>query len=307
MVEDRGTVRLGACPACNAPGRAEFGRRGELELWRCSACGLVYSDPQPRGLVAEKYTQTYDLAAHFGEWEERKTVLYERRFDWLPAPAEGADRVCDVGCADGQFLGLAAQRGWRPFGIELNPPAAAAARARGIEVYEGWFEDAEDLPWGQFDLVTAWDCIEHTPEPAEFAGRLARLLRPGGVLALTTLNVRSLVARAFRMRWSMVVEDHYTYWDLPSLRGLVNAAGLEVVSQHSFGLGRDFVTWVDALASRRSSSGEASPEASVGEAAPAAARWDARGVTVKAENAVNRVLDRTSTGVGQSLLARRPG
>lgn len=296
-------MRLDACPACGAVGRTSYGTRQGLRLWRCEICGLIYSDPQPRGIVAERYKETYDLAQHFGALKERKTVLYERRFSWLPRPSSDAKRICDVGCADAQFLKLARERGWEPHGVEPNPPAAAAARREGVDVHEGWFEELEDLPWGTFDLVTAWDCIEHTPEPHEFAQRLVKLLRPGGAVALTTLNVQSLVARAFGMRWSMVVEDHYTYWDLSSLRSLMESVGLKVVEQHTFGLGRDFVTWIDRLAAGRPG-GRAGGAQSPGPRTTGG--WDARMTTIRVEEAVNAALDRTGTGVGQSLLAYLP-
>ena len=40
----------------------------------CSACGLVYLDPQPRQAVRERYLADYDLAEHFAPWEGRKRV-----------------------------------------------------------------------------------------------------------------------------------------------------------------------------------------------------------------------------------------
>lgn len=296
MTPTSGSQWLGHCPACGQTRRDAAGKRAGLRLWRCAQCGLRHSDPQPRGEVEEKYLREYDLAEHFGAWEDRKRVLYERRFEALPAPRAGADRICDVGCADGQFLVLARGRGWAPTGIELNPPAAAKARERGLEVHEGMFEVAEDLPWGRFDLVTAWDCIEHTPQPAAFARRLVRLLAPGGTLALTTLNADALVARVFGMRWSMIVADHYTYWDPGSLRALLEASGLAVERQESFGLGRDFVTWVDALARGRRSGAAV--------AAPGRSGWDASGAVVRLEALLNMALRRLNAGVGQLVVAR---
>jgi SAM-dependent methyltransferase len=243
--------------------------------------------------VLRRYREEYDLDAHFAAWRERKSILYQRRLDGLPSPRPGADRICDVGCADGQFLTLARERGWHPFGVELNPPAAARSRALGIEVREGLFEEIDDLPWGAFDLVTAWDSIEHTPDPARFAERLGRLARPGGTVAITTLNIRSLAARVFRMRWSMIVEDHFTYWQGSSLRRLLADAALDVVHQHHFGLGRDFVAWLDRDSPPQSGNG--------GEGG----RWDSRRVVLRAETLVNGLLDRTGAGVGIAVHARR--
>lgn len=290
-------MTLGHCPACGSLDSTPFARNRTLDLYRCRHCSLVYSDPQPRGSVRFKYLEEYDLAEHFGAMASRKRVLFERRWRRLPAPSPGRNRLCDVGCADGQFLKLAASRGWEPFGVEMNPPAAACARGVGATVFEGVFEEIENLPWGTFDLVTSWDSLEHTPEPRGFAERLVRLLAPGGVLALTTLNRRSLAWLIFRMRWSMVAEGHFTYWDRRSLSGLFESLGLRIVDSEIFGLGRDFVKLFDRV--RR---GPAPP----GSKALQSAGWDVNPLVLNIENLLNVAFRTVGGGVGIGLTLRRP-
>jgi 2-polyprenyl-3-methyl-5-hydroxy-6-metoxy-1,4-benzoquinol methylase len=270
-------------------------------LHRCTACGLVFSDPQPREEVERRYRETYDLAAHFGAREPRKTLLYERRLARLPSPSAGHDRLCDIGCADGQFLELARDAGWQVCGVELNPPAVKRTRTRGIEVFEGSLEAIEDLPWRSFDLVTSWDVLEHTAQPREFAERAARLLAPGGWLALTTLNRRSLAFRVFGTNWSMVVPDHFTYWDMRSLRSLFTSLGLIVIRQETFGLGRDFVQWMD----RFSRSGRAREGPDPGNGVQAGG-WDTSPGVVLLERALNAGFRRLGGGVGLEMLLRAP-
>ena len=289
-------VPLGHCPACESRDRTAFATVRGLQLRLCQQCGLVYTDPQPRRRVLAKYLREYDLAAHFGAVSERKRVLFESRLQRMPSPRPGANRLCDVGCGDGQFLELARSYGWETYGIELNPPAATEARKRGATVVEGALERLHDLPWESFEVVTAWDAIEHTPEPRAFAGRLADLAVPKGQVFLTTLNRRSLVARLFSTGWSMVVEDHFTYWDAGSLNRLLDAAGLSVVETRFFGVGRDFVRWLDrALA--------------VSEARPGAPRfggrrdWATLRPVLALERLVNRALDATGAGVGIEIRA----
>ena len=289
---------LGACPACLETRRRPWFRHPRLTLWVCARCGLGYSDPQPREFVEQRYLHEYDLAEHFGDLEARKAALIDRRLGELGPPTRGR-RLLDVGCADGQFAAAAQARGWRAAGVELNPPAAQRARERGIEVMEGHLEDVEPAG-GSFDLITAWDVIEHVPEPRPFAAKIARLLATDGRVVVTTLNRRALVARAFRGRWSMVVEDHFTYWHARSLRYVFETAGLQSVSTSSFGLGRDFVTWLDR-APRVPGAGAARQGDGAGRPA---AGWDTRPVVLAAENALNRVLDASALGVGIQMSFR---
>jgi len=294
------TDRLSKCPACGDDRSRRHGVRDTLVLVKCLGCGLVYSDPQPRESVHRRYLEQYDLAAYFVPMAPRKRVLFERRLKRLPKPWLGRDRLCDVGCADGQFLELARSYGWRPYGIEMNPPAADRAKARGATIFEGMFEESEDLPWGSFNLVTCWDCLEHTPEPRLFAERLTRLLAPDGILALTTLNRRSLARAVFKMNWSMVCEDHFTYWDYDSLTRLFKTQGLIVIDRENFGLGRDFVKVIDRLRRTRRDAAPL-PVSSKAEAGG----WDIQPMVLMAENVLNRVFQITGGGVGIGLTLRR--
>ena len=190
----------------------------------------------------------------------------------------------------------------------MNPPAAEAARRRGATVWLGVLEEIEDLPWGTFDVVTSWDVLEHTPDPRPFSERLARLLAPGGTLAVTTLNHDSLVRACFGWRWSMICDDHFTYWNQRSLRLLFEAQGLRQTHARSFGLGRDFVAAIDRLAGRGRPAAAASPTRTRAQGATEAAAtgWDVHPVVLGAEAMVNTALDLAGAGVGVEASFRKP-
>lgn len=90
--------------------------------------------------------------------------------------------VLDVGCGTGKAAMPLAQRGIRVLGVEIDPRMAAVARSHGLAVevaaFEGWPDNDR-----RFDLITcgqAW----HWVDPVRGAAKAARLLRPGGHLAL---------------------------------------------------------------------------------------------------------------------------
>ncbi len=292
---------LRGCPGCGASDATWHGSRGELCLMRCATCDLIYSNPQPVESVTKKYLHEYDLAAHFAEVEQRKRVLFDRRLRSLgPPPFDGA-RLCDVGCGDGLFLQMAAAVGWDPFGIEMNPPAADVARQRGAVVFQGTAEEVEDLPVGSFDVVCSWDAIEHTPTPREFAKRISALVRPdGGRVVLSTLNTNSLVAKITGMRWRMIGEGHFTYWNERSLTQLHRAVGLDVTSVEFFGLGRDLVALLDRLRPARVGAVPAT-----GGPPGAGSSWDTKSPVLIAERTANVLLDRTRLGVGIVVQSRQ--
>lgn len=296
-------MTLGKCPACGVAERSRWYSHERMQLWVCRGCGLGYSDPQPVGVVEERYLSGYDLAEYFGTLEARKGVLNERRLDRLPQLGPGRT-LLDVGCGDGQFAAAALSRGWAAAGIELNPPAAEKARKRGVEVHQGHVEEI-DMADRTYDTVTSWDVIEHVPNPRRFIEKLASFVSPGGTIVVTTLNRRSLVARAFRGRWSMIVEDHYTYWDRNSLAAAFDTVGLPIAESSSYGLGRDFVAGVDRW--RGVAKNRADPDGKATGPSSPSGQWDVNPVVLAAERTLNRFLDRFSLGVEIEVVVQSIG
>jgi 2-polyprenyl-3-methyl-5-hydroxy-6-metoxy-1,4-benzoquinol methylase len=294
-----------ACPGCKGRDQRLVGRKGSLVLWECRACTLVFTHPQPTMQVERKYLEEYDLATHFAAVAPRKRVLFSRRLKLLAEQRRGlGSRLCDVGCAGGQFLELARGDGWEAFGIEMNPPAAKRARETGAIVFEGALEQLDSLPWGTFDAVTCWDVLEHTPSPRLFVEKLSHLLAPEGVLVVTTLNWNAIVRRSLGMRWSMIVEDHFTYWTDHALRRLMEREDLQCLASETFGLGRDLVWPIDRVAATIRSARRHGNSA--GNVRWPDQIWDTHPAVLGVETAANIVLRAIGAGVGLlATFARR--
>lgn len=108
--------------------------------------------------------------------------------------ALAGSRVLDVGCGGGLLAEALARAGASVTGIDLAPGMIEVARlhaAEGALAIDYRVAAAEDVaratPQG-FDVVTCMEMLEHVPEPAAMTATLARLLRPGGALFVSTLN-----------------------------------------------------------------------------------------------------------------------
>ena len=103
------------------------------------------------------------------------------------AGVRAGDRVLDVGCGPGNISAIAASRGASVVGVDLSEEmlSVAAELHPGIEFRRG---DAEELPFdfGTFDAVVGNLVILHVGDSERAAAEFARVLRPGGRLALTT-------------------------------------------------------------------------------------------------------------------------
>jgi len=197
-------------------------RHAAHHLVRCSACSLVFAGREPTG---------EELADYYRDYPVRDTltrvtaVRYDELLDGFE-PYRVTNRIIDVGCGAGLFLERAALRGWEVHGTEYGALAVGACRARGIGIIEGPLAPANYAP-PLFDVVCSFEVIEHVVRPREELDRMVRILRPGGLLYLTTPNFDCLARRFTPDDWSVVnYPEHLTYFTPRTLRRMAREAGL---------------------------------------------------------------------------------
>lgn len=135
-------------------------------------------------------------------------------------------RLLDVGCASGLFLLQARQAGWDITGIEPNEVLCEDARNNfnGAEVQCTTLEMARLQ--SDFDAITAWDVLEHVPDPQLFLQLCRSLLRTSGYLFLNVPDLDSRQARILGPRWPLLLPEHLNYFNRESLTLCAERAGL---------------------------------------------------------------------------------
>ena len=245
-----------ACRACGSRQLEFLGRkRGEFiardfEFHRCRDCGLIFVEPFSGFAI---YNDAYyrgdgpdpfvDYETEYRDWHRSDRGL---EFDDMARIAEerlrdqetkgqkdpGPLRWMDFGCGAGGFLKYLRERGTlagRPLelaGHDLGSYAEQLARVDGFRILD--LEQVAREPAARYDVISLIEVIEHLPEPAPALASIARLLKPGGLLLLTTGNMSSPAARRHGIHYRYCApEIHVSLFNPDCLARLYRSVGLE--------------------------------------------------------------------------------
>jgi SAM-dependent methyltransferase len=139
-------------------------------------------------------------------------------------------RLLDVGCGDGYLTTKFAKRAREVVGLDPDAKMLAAARTLHAKPNVRFDEGAaEQLPYADaaFERVVAVSVVEHFRDPAAGLKEMARVLKPGGVLALSVDSLLPENSPATFRTWHASRYHVTTYFHLDQILDLIRAAGLQ--------------------------------------------------------------------------------
>ena len=174
----------------------------------------------------------YREAAH----EVSQSYLLEPIKELLKGVPSGA-KVLDLGCGNGSFISLFQDRGWKLYGSDFSPSGIEIAR-RTFPGIEFFLADASS-PTGEIlervglvDVIVSTEVIEHLYDPKGFFRNAHGLLKPGGILVLTTpyhgylknlmLAVTGQMDQHFTVLWD---HGHIKFWSRKTLTEALQEIG----------------------------------------------------------------------------------
>jgi 2-polyprenyl-3-methyl-5-hydroxy-6-metoxy-1,4-benzoquinol methylase len=136
----------------------------------------------------------------------------------------------EIGSAYGFFLELVRDDFPKILGLDLTDEGVRYSRDElGLPAVQADFLDY-DFGSEQIDVVCMWDTIEHLRRPDLYLEKIASLTQPGALLALTTGDIESHVARFRKEHWRMIIPPvHVHYFSKRSITQLLNNYGFDVI------------------------------------------------------------------------------
>ncbi len=203
----------------------------------CARCGCVQGIPDETFVREINAIYTSYAIYHQSQGEEqtafdtctgaaapRSRRLLSRFLERVKLPMTG--RMLDVGCGNGATLKAFShiRPAWSLVGTELNEKYRSDVEA--IAGQDGFYTSALEAVPGDFDLISMIHVIEHVVNPLELLKGLRSKLRPGARLLVEVPSYR-------QNPFELLIADHRTHFDAPSLSLLLERAGyaVEVVAE----------------------------------------------------------------------------
>ena len=229
-------VDLGSAPPSNAYLTEQKLKAPEkwfpLRVLVCEQCWLVQT---------EDFAQAHELCdaeyAYFSGFSSSWLAHSERYVtDMVARLGLNADsHVVEVAANDGYLLQYVKVRNIPCTGVEPTASTAAAARAKGIPIVQGFFgvrlAEALVAQGKQADLTAANNVLAHVPDINDFVSGFARLLKPQGVATFEFPHLLKLIAEN---QFDTIYHEHFSYLSLTAVNRIFATNGLSVfdVEEH---------------------------------------------------------------------------
>lgn len=199
-----------------------------FQVVECTHCHLRTLFPiPPAQAIEEAYTRVKD--DEYMTIEPSREIAFTKLLKRLESFVKPPGKLLDVGCYTGVFPMIAQRAGWNAYGIEPSAWAASVAEKRLTGKITRGYLSPTSFPTESFDVVTSWDVIEHVTNPYKECETMARLLKPGGWLFLSTMHSEALAVKLLGSRWPWYMPMHLFYFTPTTLSAFVTKAGLTVL------------------------------------------------------------------------------
>lgn len=192
----------------------------------CNSCHLNFRYPRiPQNVLDRLYREG---SPDVWQYDESKRIDWQNAWREVESEAKPA-AILDIGCFDGAFLAKL-ERGWHRYGVEPNPVAAERAGSRGIEILGETLATVDRLQIPSLDVITAFDLLEHLPDPMFVVAFASDTLHTGGRLIIASGDTDAWSWRFMGSQyWYSAIPEHLSFINEPWIRHAAAQHSMELV------------------------------------------------------------------------------
>jgi len=227
-------IRFSSCPCCGSrqislrwknvrksiprtPEEFHYGGIDFLpDIAECNSCGFHFLNE-----ICENEELFYgdaNVADYLSLSTQRKKYFLsiKNKIISIHGGCRNYSRLLDLGCASGDWLNCWPDSEER-WGVEVNNEFSEIASGSGINIIRDIMQAPDDC-----DLISAFDFVEHTINPAETLSLLGMKLSKRGVLIIGVPNMGKIMSTLLGRRYYLYCPMHYSYFTHNSLKTLLS-------------------------------------------------------------------------------------
>lgn len=165
------------------------------ELWECKNCKSYFT----QNAITEKDSmQLYKNSEAGKRWDAQKFDKEKTKYtvEIFKKYLDGGKTVLDIGCNTGEFLDFAKANGAKTYGFEYSTKSIDLCAKKGHIMLENLTYKET-----QFDVITAFDLVEHLYDTNEFFNNVNKLLKPNGKLIIFTGDIECWAFSKCKGKW----------------------------------------------------------------------------------------------------------
>jgi len=201
-----------ACPVCKGEQFQELFYLQEESFVKCRTCNLVQINPLPTDekiidTYSEQYSQIYIKKAH------KKLKRAERNVKRIKKLTPNGNRWLDLGCSAGFMVKAINQYGYEGYGLDIDGKAIEYGRDT-LNLRNLICSSSNTLPYKDnfFDVISAYDVIEHSINLENFIREICRILKPGGIFDIITPDVGHWSVPSNLRKWKEIKPSEHLYY-----------------------------------------------------------------------------------------------
>ena len=203
---------------------------------KCYDCGHVFANLTLTDLDYKKlYDHSYFHGNEYSNYVSDKKILQKNFIDRLSTLKnliyyKSNSKLLEIGSAYGFFLEIAKDYFSHVEGVDITDDGINYAKQKlNLNV-----KNVDFLEWdtkkNKWDIICLWDTIEHLKRPDFFLKKANNLLNNDGLMAITTGDINSWLARVRGKNWRLIhPPTHIHYFSKKTLTLLLKKEGFEVL------------------------------------------------------------------------------
>lgn len=230
---------IATCPFDNAPmATAAEGKKSlggfQYEIVRCPQC--QFEKKILNTSIDEIYKHVYDehdfigLRLIDGGTEPDRVYIksFLKRFGKNPEKS----LMLEVGPGSARNLLYAKNQGYQTATLDVSE--ANNLYYRTVCQFDQVFNAFDQIADQSVDLILITHVIEHVPEPAAFMKEIYRILRPDGVILVSTPSTKSLFKKLLNYGWWIYdIDDHVSFFNASNLKKLLEQSNFQILDAQS--------------------------------------------------------------------------